>query len=419
MMVGRKASLVSMKAVDWLWPNRLARGVLTGFDGDPERGKSQILATLASHITTGKPWPDGSGCVLGGVIIVGGEDSWEATVVPRLVAAGADCAKVRLVATIPAQDGGERLISIPEDIELLERLIIEDSALLIGFDPLSAFLSDATNANSEHDVRRAMTPLVEMLERTGCAGVALRHLNKQDRVPNALYRGLGSIGFNALARTVLGVAKDPEQPDAFIFSVLKNNLGTKPRSQRYRIEGVTLTEGSQIIPTSRIVWGEETDQAVEDLMVAFARPHPRQTAKDLLLELLASGPIDSKVVYQAAEDNEISTKTLERAKKELGIKPKKHGFNPTRWTWELPAEDGQTDDSRRWPLSRSDPSKTNSNPEGRHTTDMTIFDERSDRRRSLVVSDPLRCPDCDTACVSTGDGLVCPTCATEHDHPGT
>src|SRR5260370_37381290 len=239
-MVGRKASLVSMKSIDWLWPNRLARGVLTGFDGDPERGKSQILAALASHISTGMPWPEGSACDVGGVIIVGAEDSWEATVVPRLVAAGADCSKVRLVATIPAQDGGERLISIPEDIDLLERLIIEDSALVIGFDPLSAFLSDATNANSEHDVRRALTPLVEMLERTGCAGVALRHLNKQDRGPNALYRGLGSIGFNALGRTVFRVAKDPEQPDTYVFSVLTDNLGIKPRSQRYPIGSVTL-----------------------------------------------------------------------------------------------------------------------------------------------------------------------------------
>ena len=335
-MVGRKASLLSMKAVHWLWPNRLACGVLSGFDGDPERGKSQILAALASHITTGMPWPDGSACEVGGVIIVGAEDSWEATVVPRLVAAGTDCSKVRLVATIPAQDGGERLISIPEDINLLERLIIEDSAMLIGFDPLSAFLSDSANANSEHDVRRAMTPLVEMLERTGCAGVALRHLNKQDRVPNALYRGLGSIGFSALARTVFGVAKDPEQPDTYVFSVLKNNLGIKPRSQRYRIEGVTLTEGSQIIPTSRITWGEETDQMVEDLMIAFGRPRPRTAAKDLLAELLADGPVDSKLIFEAADEHGIPPATLKRAKKEMGIIAERVGFGKQGyWNWRI------------------------------------------------------------------------------------
>src|SRR5260370_34159613 len=213
--VGRKASQIDMRAIEWVWLNRLGRGVFSGFDGDPERGKSQHLAMMAAHVTTGKAWPDGSPCPLGGVILVGAEDSWEATVTPRLVAAGADCSRVRLVSYVVGSDGMPRLLSIPEDVELLERTVVADGALLLAFDPLSAFLSDTVNANSEHDVRRALTPLVEMLECTGCAGLSARHLNKQDRVANALYRGLGSIGFRAVARTVLGVLKGPHHAHTY------------------------------------------------------------------------------------------------------------------------------------------------------------------------------------------------------------
>ncbi len=55
--VGRKASQIDMRAIEWVWLNRLGRGVFSGFDGDPERGKSQHLAMMAAHVTTGKAWP--------------------------------------------------------------------------------------------------------------------------------------------------------------------------------------------------------------------------------------------------------------------------------------------------------------------------------------------------------------------------
>ena len=328
---GKMASNVAMQLTEWLWPGRLPRGMLSGFDGDPERGKSQHLCLWAAHITTGKPWPDGSPCPLGNVIMVGAEDSWSRTVVPRLTAAGADLSRVRLLSTI-----GERLISIPEDVSLLEYLITDDGALQISFDPLSAFLSDTVEANSEHSVRRALTPLAEMLTRTNCNAVAARHLSKNDKVGNALYRGLGSIGFSAVARTVLGVAKDPEEPHSYIFSVIKNNLAPKPRAQRYKIEGVSLPNGIEV---SKVVWGDETDLTADELMTAFGKGQPRREAKEMLLSMLAGGALDSKEIYKAADSNGIASATLKRAKEDLGIKAQKVGFEG-RWTWALPEPEG-------------------------------------------------------------------------------
>src|SRR5438105_12229399 len=77
------------RTMSWLWPNRLAVGKLSMFDGDPGRGKSLVTLDLCARVTTGRPMPDGTG---GGesanVLIVQGEDLADDTMLPRLRALG-------------------------------------------------------------------------------------------------------------------------------------------------------------------------------------------------------------------------------------------------------------------------------------------------------------------------------------------
>ena len=88
--MSRRASSYQKKQVEWLWEGRFAIGMLGLIDGDPSRGKSQLLAMMAGHITTGRPWPDGTACPIGGVLLLGAEDPIEQVVLPRLEAVGAD-----------------------------------------------------------------------------------------------------------------------------------------------------------------------------------------------------------------------------------------------------------------------------------------------------------------------------------------
>lgn len=338
--IGRLASDFNMRRIDWLWPGRLALGMLAVLDGDPSLGKSTLLADMAAHITTGRDWPDGTRCPIGGVIIVGAEDSVEQVWVPRLKAAGADLSKVLIIGVITGADGKPRLPSLPEHVALFEKAIIDMGAKLIGFDPIMPYLSKTANANSDKDVRQCLTPLADMLDRVNCCGLMLRHFAKSDKVANALYRGLGSIAFNGLARTAMAVSKVPTEtgadvPESMSLMVTKNNIGLKPRSRRYRIEAADLGGG---IVTSRIAWGDASNDRPDDLLTEAGRAtKPGEQAQDFLRTVLADGPRLATEVEALAEAEGITKITLRRARVKLRIASAPTDFKGP-WMMQLPPE---------------------------------------------------------------------------------
>jgi hypothetical protein len=343
--IGIRASDVEIEGMIWLWKHRLALGMLAGLDGDPEEGKSLFVADCAFHVTTGSPWPGGSPCPKGGVIWVGAEDSFKQITVPRLMAAGADCSKVRLVGTLP----GGRLLSLPEDVAVLEQLIEQDQALLLAFDPIMPYISKELSANTDKDVRQALTPLAEVLDRTGCAGLMLRHFNKNDRVAVALYRGLGSIAFNALSRTAMGVGRDKEEPGARVLAMTKSNIGPKPKARRYRIEEATVGTDPKTgapITTGHLVWGDETEHEANAMFTAFGQVGQEKAAgRDLLLNLLAGGrEVLVRDVFAAFNRADLTKKSAYYWKDKLGVQDRRQGFQgPSVW-W---LEDSAIDDVGR------------------------------------------------------------------------
>jgi len=309
--MSRRASSYTRKLIEWLWFAHFAIGMLGLVDGDPSRGKSQILASMAGHITTGRPWPDGSPCPRGGVVIVGAEDPISEVWVPRLQAVGADLDKVTI---LPAKDDGTP-VRLPEDTAYLEQEIRQIGARMIAFDPVMSCLTGLTNPNSDKDVRQALTPINDVLVRTGCAGVMLRHFNKSDKVSNALYRGMASIAFGALARTGFAVAKDPDEAGGFVLAPTKNNIAVYPAALRYRIIDVDLGDGFH---TSRIDWQGESQRSAEELVTAFgAEASKAADAEQLLGQWLAAGPVLSDVLLERAKEAGISFRTYRRVKEEV------------------------------------------------------------------------------------------------------
>ena len=200
-------------ATDWLWPLRIPKGELTVLDGDPSVNKSSLLMDLAARVSTGREMPDGTAGTLGGVLLLLAEDSLRKTVLQRLEAAGADLGRI----AVPPGS-----VVIPRDLARVEEWACQMQAALIIIDPLIAFLG--CDANSDRQVRWAMTPLKAFAERAGCAVVMVRHLTKRGG-KHALYRGGGSIGIVAATRSALLVGRPPDDPDLRVLAHVKSNLG--------------------------------------------------------------------------------------------------------------------------------------------------------------------------------------------------
>lgn len=335
--VGRLFSEVVPERIEWLWPGRIAKGKLSLLDGDPGQGKSALATDLAARKSTGRPWPDGEECKAGGAVICSAEDGEADTIRPRLDAAGADPAKVLALATTLDSDGNDRLLSIPEDLDVIRQGIERVGAELVIVDPLMAFLSGEYNAHKDQDVRRALAPLAKLAEDTGAAVVVIRHLNKATG-GNVLYRGGGSIGIVGAARSALLVAKHPEDEQRRVLAPLKSNLAKPPPSLAF-----VLTEAAN--GAVRVEYQGETSHTADALLAGPTDPEERSAmdeAMEFLRDTLDRGPVWSKQVKKDARGADISEITLKRAKASLGVRSEKEADGS--WSWRLPEEKGIRDD---------------------------------------------------------------------------
>src|SRR6266404_6204393 len=90
-LISSRAADIIPESVQWLWAGRLARGKHTCVAGEPGTGKSQLSIAIIAAITTGDEWPCSEGrAPRGSVVILSAEDGAADTIVPRLMAAGAD-----------------------------------------------------------------------------------------------------------------------------------------------------------------------------------------------------------------------------------------------------------------------------------------------------------------------------------------
>jgi hypothetical protein len=209
----------------------------------------------------------------------------------------------------------QRDVLLPRDIPVIERLIWEVQARLVVTDPLMAYLDMKVNSWRDQDVRSALAPMAALAERTGAAILILRHLNKATGT-SALYRGGGSIGIVAAARSGLLVAKAPDNPDhERVLAALKSNLGPPLPSLRYRITESVVREGIPLVE-----WLGECPLTAEQAVAAAqaeqddAQPSKLEEAVDWLHVALGNGPRPGKELERAARAAGISDATLRRAR---------------------------------------------------------------------------------------------------------
>lgn len=330
------ASEVKPERIEWLWRHRLALGKIAVLDGDPGLGKSTVSLDISARVSSGAPFPmDQEGRPPAGVILLSAEDGVADTIVPRLAAAGADLGLIRILKAYPDERGVPLPLTIPAAVPYIEEHIRSTESKLIIIDPLMAYFESKTNANTDQDVRAALRPLGEMLERTGCACLMLRHLNKSDS-KNALYRGGGSIGIVGAARAGFIVTKHPDDDSIRILASSKSNLAPEAPSLTYHLESVW---GQDV---ARVVWANETTRySAHDLMNMGNRDKEEEEETDDVATFITdyleqNGPTHSAEIKKiGSSEYGYSANKMFRAMKRLGIQSISEGFQKP-YIWYLP-----------------------------------------------------------------------------------
>jgi hypothetical protein len=333
-----------MCGVDWLWPGRFARGKFGLIAGMPDMGKGQIAAFLAAAVTAAVELPCSEGKTpQGNVIWFNAEDSARDTVIPRLVAAGADLKRIHFVNGARV-DGENRTFNLVTDLRLLQKAIKRiGNVVLVIIDPVSAYLGvGRVDGRSATDVRSILTPLKDMAEELHVAVIGIAHFNKKDDIKSALLRVSDSIAYVAAARHVYAVIDDPEVKDAKLFVKAKNNLARDTKALRYGIGGKTVGYDEKLgvdINAPYIIWHPQHVEITANEAMAAAGGHTaKREAREFLLERLEAGPVKADDIFEEAKQEGIAEKTLRNAKKELGIRSRREGGSAGTWFWELPAK---------------------------------------------------------------------------------
>lgn len=242
--------------------------------------------------------------------------------------------RVHFVNTVRSRKGVSRPFDPAVDLPLLQAAI-EKSEEEIGL-----FIVDSvadvvmTDGHQNNKVRRALAPLVELSEKTKCAALGITHLTKASGDRDPIDRIVGSVAFGGLARVVMMTARvADENGGGQILVRVKSNIGPDGDGFRYEIGNKTI-DGHPGVSGSYVTYGEKMEGRARDLIsMAETIVDPEEQgaiaeAKAFIANCLADGPMKVTELESAGKAAGITKRTMERARKIMGIKSRK-GFDGT------------------------------------------------------------------------------------------
>ncbi len=306
-----RMSDIEAKEVDWLWYPYIPFGKITIIQGDPGEGKTKLALELGARLTKGEHFDDEQCHEPMNIIYQTAEDGLADTIKPRLESAGADCSKVLVI------DDREHPLSMLD--ERLEIAIKETGARLLILDPIQAYIGSNVDINRANEIRPSMKKLGDLAEKYNCAVILIGHMNKGG-VGKAIYRGLGGIDFAAAARSVLLVARDPEDESVRAVAPIKSSLAPEGNIVAFKL-------GSK----NSFEWLGEYDIDMDSLLYGYSSGDKYQKAKNFIEAELSGGrEVPVRQIEEKLRGMQISKRTLESVKKDLKIESKKVG---NMWVW--------------------------------------------------------------------------------------
>lgn len=309
-----KMSDVQSQENEWLWYPFIPYGKLTIVQGDPGDGKTTLVLNISAKLSQGEGLEEEMKTSEPmNIIYQTAEDGLADTVKPRLEIAGANCERILVI------DESDKSLSMAD--ERLEIALQQTGARLLILDPIQAYLGGGMDMNRANEARDMTKKLGALAEKYKCAIVLIGHMNKAAG-NKAAYRGMGSIDFFAVARSVLLVGRVEGQPDIRALVQIKNNLAAFGHPKAFRLS------------ENGFEWQGDYEITADEVLGGIApKANKFEQAKRLLRELAeTSHMVSSTEVFELAKEQGISKRTLESAKQDFQIRAKR---NNNIWYWDF------------------------------------------------------------------------------------
>jgi putative DNA primase/helicase len=282
--------------------------MLSVLEGAVGMGKSTAAIDIMARLSRGWAMPGLLGYnTPAASIVIGLEDHFENVFVPRLMAAGADLTKVNYLTGFRINAAGKeseehRLVLTVGDIERLGETITKTGTKFVFFDSVMGLLPGKIDANSDQGTRAVLEPLAQMAEIVGASILIGRHWAKGAGTRVASERGIGSVAWGGVARSVLQVAEHPDDEKIRVLAVAKGNLAPKSEHLEFTIASKEVSlPGGELVSMPSIVWGGTCALHIDDLGRKKLNGERQTVAKTCE---------DWMVGYLAEHDYEVASSTL-------------------------------------------------------------------------------------------------------------
>jgi len=329
----QQADKISPSRPEWLWPRWVVAGNLHLLVGRQGCGKTTFATWLVAQLSTGRAWPGESDKRKPIRCAILSLEEPQDRVRARLSAAGADLSQVTVCGLV-TDDGnpGGRPWRLPADCDLLQDVIAEEGIGCFVIDGLGHSVSG--DSHNYANVGSALSALSTVASETGCAILGLTHPPKG--ASEAATAAIGSTAWTAIPRIVWVLGPDPTDPGG-------ERRVARPSKSNYQYPATGLSfviENDETWEAGRIARLEASEVAADEITAPPERPSDGDRSKSdeaeaFLIGQLSDGPVLAKECKALADESGIAVRTLERARKKLGVESKMIGPREA-WIWTLP-----------------------------------------------------------------------------------
>jgi hypothetical protein len=319
----------------WLWYPYIPADTLSIISGDPGVGKSWVVAFITAAVTNGLEFPGQVQRLKPQrVLLASVEDNVGATLVPRLRQLNANLNNVAVI------EEGFKLS--PRGLRQLEETIGDYDANILFIDPIFSYLAKGTDTDKQVEVGDIMDELRRIAERKKTAIIGVRHLRKGAPGKSGgsdIYRGMGSIGFTASARSEMLCEMAPKKRKVFRHIKVNNaplgpaleyriNHGDEPQKSIDPVKGVLLVQAKWT--NASFEWLGEFEPP-EDLKIVTTRGVSKKIEEFLKREL-AQGPRWASDILAQGRAHGYTERSLQRSADKVNIKKTR---NAKGWLWTI------------------------------------------------------------------------------------